>query len=178
MAEEQTKAVAINAPPPSTLTWLNSNIIFNVIQIIGLACMSIWFHRKISAVSQQVADLQSRLEEAETAIERHESVLKKVMTLLGKQNRTQTPEVVVPLTPPPRVSQPRVVQEQQPPAVSMLESVIGPALGSIFMNPMSFAPSEQASSQHPVQPKIVEISDKDLDAELKSEIGELTKEEN
>ena len=182
---EQTKEVAVASAPgikTSNFSWLNSNVIFSTIQIIGLACVSIWFHRKISAVTLRVEEALSRLEEVETAIERHENVLKKVMTLLGKQNRNYFSEPVpvsVPVSVPtslPTKATPTPVQEEQPPV-----NLLGAVLGSMFSNPMSFASSEPV--EHPPvstrdMPKIVELSDQDLDAELKSEIGELINEEH
>ena len=184
-------------------SWLSGSTISIIIQIVGLACVIAWFYRKNSQLTQQITDLSSRLEEAESAIERHENVLKKVMTLLGNRQKSAAqsvsqpaaqstsqsvaqsfsqpvaPVVTAPLPPvqpaPRQVVQQVAQQEQQAsfPQGFSLSSIIDTALGAAFPGAMS-GTMGGALDQPMIAPSIVELPTiQELDAELKSEFGEL-----
>ena len=166
------------ATTSSLKSWMSGDLIKTVVEIIGLICIIVWFHRKTSALTQQVSDLTSRLEEAETTIERHESVLKKIMTLLGNRNAKLSEPAVVSerhATPRQRVETPEPVVEARPvvpePANSGMD-LFGMLLPTLFTGASKAPPAE---SFPPVsQPTITEIDEQDLDSELKSEIAELS----
>ena len=166
--------LAVAAPQPSTqhFSWLSGITVPIIVEVIGLACVTVWFHRKMSAASQQIAELTTRLEEAESAIERHENVLKKVMTLLGKQNGkpAQLQQTVKPTQAQPTQAQPAQAQPAQVRLAQQHRSII--QLDGFDMEPiMAFGLAQTGVEQQ--QPTITELSPEDLDAELKSEIGEL-----
>lgn len=80
------QAVVTTQPSPAPKSFISFEIVKIALEIIALACMFGWFRKTTNALSQQVTDLTNRLEEAEATIERHESVLKKIMTLLSNRN--------------------------------------------------------------------------------------------
>jgi hypothetical protein len=143
-----------------------------------MVCVIVWFHRKTAALTQQVSDLTSRLEEAETTIERHESVLKKIMTLLGNRNTKQQD----PLFTTDRNATPRQrVETPEPPVVIDSRPVVsepantGMDLFGMLLPTLFPGGSKAPAPPTPVsQPTITEISEQDLDSELKSEIAELS----
>jgi hypothetical protein len=140
-----------------------------VVEIISLACVVFWFHRKTTAMNKQIAELTARLEETETAIERHENVLKKVMTLLGGGKSQR--QAQVPLTPRPSDISNESVESQPEIAIDP----IGMMLQSFLQHQNVPVQPQQAPVKLVDQPSIVEISEKDLDKELSNEIEELHK---
>lgn len=138
-------AVQSSTPVENNKSWFSPGAMVPIIfEILGLVCVIVWVHMKMKSVSQRIDEIVSRVDEIESVIDRHESVLNKILILLGNNKQRTTPEVV------------------QPTRKEVVD------LGSIQSVPL--VPLVVPVSQ-PVIPTITEL---DLDAELKSEIGELT----
>jgi hypothetical protein len=138
-------------PTTPTTSWVNTNMITMIINIISFGCLIVWYNRKFAEISEQIKTLSSRFDDVDSVIERHENVLSKIMTLLN--NRQQPPQQL-PQQPP---QQPPQQLPQQP--------------------PQQLPPQQLPKANTPfLYPTIVELpEEKQLDAELKLELSELIK---
>lgn len=147
-------------------SFLSKGILQNIVICIMFAVV-IWLFTKRNSTTLEIKELTKRIEEQEATIERHEMVLKKIMTLIGNR-RSSTPSVVFESVPE------RVVEKPVPKAPTP-ERVVDrvPDIGNIIasmMVPMIVQPDNDQPPQQQSQPL---VTIEELDSELSDELVDL-----
>lgn len=160
-----------STPTSTTASWLNFNVIHIIVEVAALCGVAVYFTNKINGLKKQVDELTQRLEEQEETIQKHEEILKKLISIRQQQvanYRSPSPMMVhaPPLSsscvggvcalPNAEKVEPKVpVQQIQPRAQEIVK-------------PVATTPNMTETL-----PTISEVSEVNLDEELKDELSEL-----
>ena len=163
--ESQPAATTASNPLSS---FFSKNVFQNVVIII-LICVIFYMISQIKTLSNKITSLTVRVDDQDNVIDRHEMVLKKIMTLLGnKQSPTKKVDDLLSVqSDKPEFESSNSEQDiQQPPQLQAPNpmALFGTLLSSIA--PMAASPLQEES-------KFTTSSIEELDSELKDEIVEL-----
>lgn len=178
-SKEQTAVQVAETSTPTSSSWLNFNVIHIIVEVAALCGIAVYFTNKINGLQKQVQDLHHRLEEQEETIQKHEEILKKLISIRQQQVRNMSP------SPVPKVVQrtqekksadsceggvcalPTAFQNLQPRA----QEVVAPKAVVAIVTSMSQSETERTTNE--TLPTITELTEENLDEELKDELSEL-----
>uniref|UniRef100_A0A6C0KSA9 Uncharacterized protein n=1 Tax=viral metagenome TaxID=1070528 RepID=A0A6C0KSA9_9ZZZZ len=175
-SKEGTTAVQVaeSNSTPSNVSWLNFNVIHIIIEVAALCGVAVYFSNKISTLTKHVDELTRRLEEQEDTLQKHEEILKKLITIRQQQ-------VASIRSPSPAnscvggvctVATDKVEQK-------LAQHVVQPRSQNFEMpRPTVVAIVSTSTSSHVDEndkklPVITEVTEENLDEELKDELLEL-----
>ena len=193
-SKEQTAvqvAESNSTPTINNSSWLNFNVIHIIIEVAALCGVAVYFSNKISVLTKQVEDLNHRLEEQEETIQKHEEILKKLIAIRQQQVASYRSASPIPISTPSNASsscvggvctlptsEKNVVQQPRLQSDPRLEEAAksDPRLREVFkptaMVAIVASASDVQKNDSPL-PTITEVTEENLDEELKDELSEL-----
>lgn len=192
-SKEQTAvqvAESNSTPTNNNSSWLNFNVIHIIIEVAALCGVAVYFSNKISVLTKQVEDLNHRLEEQEETIQKHEEILKKLIAIRQQQVASYRSASPMPTSTPSSTSscvggvctlpipERNVVQQPQLQSDPRLQDVAksDPRLQEVLKPTAMVAivtSTSNAQKNDSHLPTITEVTEENLDEELKDELSEL-----
>jgi hypothetical protein len=163
--------VAESNSTPSSVSWLNFNVIHIIIEVAALCGVAVYFSNKINVLTKHVEELTHRLEEQEETIQKHEEILKKLISIRQQQvSNYRSPSPVnscvggVCTVSSEKIEQKHVTQPRAQSFEIPRQSVVA------ILSTESVSETSVKDSKLPL---ITEVTEENLDEELKDELSEL-----